>query len=149
MRQTIFKTTLLAGTLDIVAACIHAYALRGTMPSQVLRYVASGVFGTSAFTRSDVMLFWGLLFHFIIAFSCTVCYFLVYPKIRLLMKSWLLGAFAIGVVAWCVTNLIVVPLSNTPKSTFDITKVPVALGILIICIGGPIAYMASIFFRKR
>jgi hypothetical protein len=149
MWRIIFKTTLIAGTLDITAACIHSYLLRGTMPSRVLRYVASGVFGSSAFTAGNEMLAWGLLFHFIIAFSCTACYFLLYPKMKILTRSWLIDAIAVGVVAWCVTNLIVVPMSNTPKFPFDIMKVPIGLSILIICIGIPIAYGADLFFKKK
>ncbi|MEO7991568.1 MAG: hypothetical protein ABI663_18590 [Chryseolinea sp.] len=149
MWRIIFKTTLIAGTLDITAACIHSYLLNGTMPSRVLRYVASGVFGASAFTGSNIMLVWGLLFHFIIAFSCTACYFLLYQKMKILTRSWLIDAVAVGVVAWCVTNLIVVPMSNTPKFPFDIMKVPIGLSILIICIGIPIAYGADLFFKKK
>jgi len=149
MWRTILKTTLIAGTCDIVAACIQSYIVNGTMPSRVLRYVASGVFGKSAFVGGDEMVVWGLFFHFIIAFSCTACFFLLYPKIEILKRSWLIDAVAIGVVAWCVTNLIVVPMSNTPKFPFNIEKVPVGLTILIVCIGIPIAYHAKLFFAKR
>ncbi len=149
MWRVIFKTTLIAGALDITAACIHSYLLNGTMPSRVLRYVASGVFGASAFTGSGVMMVWGLLFHFIIAFSCTAFYFLLYPKIKILSRSWFIDAVAIALVAWCVTNLIIVPMSNTPKFPFDITKAPVGLAILIVCIGIPIAYHAKLFFANN
>lgn len=149
MWRAIFKTTLIAGTCDIVAACIQSYVVNGTLPSRVLRYVASGVFGKSALTGGDEMIVWGLVFHFIIAFSCTASYFLAYPKIKLLKRNWLIDAVLVGAVAWCVTNLIVVPMSNTPKFPFDITKVPISLSILIVCIGVPIAYGADVYFKKR
>ncbi len=149
MWRTIFKTTLIAGTLDITAACIHSYLMNNTMPSTVLKFVASGVFGTAAFKGGYGMMAWGLLFHFIIAFACTACFFLLYPKIKILWRSWVANAVAVGVVAWCVTNLIVVPMSNTPKSAFNIERVPVALSILIVCIGIPIAYHAKLFFANN
>ncbi|HPM30958.1 MAG TPA: hypothetical protein PLJ60_11550 [Chryseolinea sp.] len=149
MWRVIFKTALLAGTLDIIAAFIQSYLTNNTTPSRVLQFVASGVFSTSAFTGSTVMLVWGLFFHFSIAFSCTACFFLVYPKIKVLSASWILNAVAIGIVAWCVTNLIIVPLSNTPKSPFNILKVPMGLSILIVCIGMPIAYYAKLFFQEK
>jgi hypothetical protein len=149
MWRIIFKVTLLAGTLDITAACIQSYLVNNTMPSRVLRFVASGVFGMSAFTDGNIMLVWGLVFHFIIAFACAACFFLLYSKIKVLSKSWTINAFVIGIVAWCVTNLIVEPLSNTPKFPFNISKVPVGLAILIICIGMPIAYYAKLFFEKK
>jgi hypothetical protein len=149
MWRAIFKTTLIAGTCDIVAACIQSYVVNGSMPSRVLRYVASGVFGKSAFSGGNEMIAWGLVFHFIIAFSCTACYFLLYPKIEILKRSWWIDAVLVGVAAWCVTNLIVVPMSNTPKFPFDIMKVPLSLGILIVCIGLPIAYGADAYFKKK
>src|SRR6187455_2206915 len=99
MWRAIFKTTLIAGTCDIVAACIQSYVVNGTMPSRVLRYVASGVFGKSAFIGGNEMIAWGLVFHFIIAFSCTACYFLLYPKIKILRRSWWIDAVLVGVVA--------------------------------------------------
>ncbi len=149
MWSSIFRTTLIAGMLDIIAACLHSYLTNGTMPSRVLRFVASGVFGTSAFTGGNQMLAWGLLFHFIIAFSCTASFFLLYPKIKILSSSWLANAVVIGVVAWCVTNLIIVPISNTPKFPFNPGRAAVALVILVICIGMPIAYNAKYFFGKK
>ncbi len=79
--STIVQAGLLAGTLDISAACIHAYLLRGTTPVQVLRYVASGVWGTDAFQGGTGIALQGLLFHFIIAFGWTVLFFLAYPLI--------------------------------------------------------------------
>lgn len=149
MWRVIFKTAFIAGTCDIVAACIQSYVANGTVSSRVLRYVASGVFGSAAFTGGNEMVVWGLFFHFIIAFACTASFFLLYPQIKILWRSWMVNAIAVGVVAWCVTNLIVVPLSNTPKFPFNIEKVPVGLTILIVCIGIPVAYHAKLFFAKK
>ncbi|HET9747648.1 MAG TPA: hypothetical protein VFP97_18150, partial [Chitinophagaceae bacterium] len=67
---------LLAGALDIIAACIHAYLARGTQPQQVLRFIASGVFGKDA-ANGNMMIVWGLLFHFLIAISFTLCFFVL------------------------------------------------------------------------
>ena len=46
MKRSFFASALtaglVAGTLDITAACIHAYLRNGTTPAQVLKDVASG-----------------------------------------------------------------------------------------------------------
>ena len=74
MRKSFFASALIAGViagaLDIAAAFIHAYLARGTQPEQVLRYIASGVFGKEA-ANGNMMIVWGLLFHFLIAISFT------------------------------------------------------------------------------
>ena len=48
---------ILVGTLDITAACIQYFIKTGKNPTGVLRFVASGAFGTDAFTGSNMMLF--------------------------------------------------------------------------------------------
>ena len=48
--SAIVLTGFIAGTLDITAACIQYYIRTGKGPANVLRYVASGVFGKEAFT---------------------------------------------------------------------------------------------------
>lgn len=49
MWKPIFKTTLLAGSLDITAACVNAYISNKIMPGRVLQYIASGIFGKDAY----------------------------------------------------------------------------------------------------
>ena len=48
MWKQIFKTTIIAGCLDIIAACIQSYILKSSTPDKVLKYIASGVFGKAA-----------------------------------------------------------------------------------------------------
>lgn len=148
MWKSIFTTALIAGTCDITASCLNAYRVSGMTPDRLLKYVASGAFGKSAYSGGYDMLTWGLLFHFIIAFSCTVCYFLLYPKLPFLERSLWLNAVLIGMVAWCVTNLIVIPLSQITPAPFDLSKALIAVSILIVCIGLPIAYGAQQFYKN-
>ena len=147
MWKSILLTTLLAGTLDITAACLNAYLSAKLMPETVLRYVASGAFGKSAFTGDNSMILWGLCFHFIIALSCTVCYFLAYPKLEFLHQNLLLSSILIGVAAWIVTNLGIIPMSQIVPRPFDFTKVLIAAAILVVCIGLPIACNTANFYK--
>ena len=141
--KTIVAAGLLAGTLDIVTACTH-YALRtGKNPVAVLRFVASGVFGQDAFTGSSLMPIWGLLFHYLIAFSFTVVFFWLYPRLRLFALNRYLLAILFGLFIWTVMNLLVVPLSNTPKGPFNWSSALQNMAILIIMIGVPLSLIAA------
>jgi hypothetical protein len=55
MWKYIAGTALLAGTLDIAAAFLQAWRMSGTTPVRVLRFIASGVMGKSAFSGGPEM----------------------------------------------------------------------------------------------
>ncbi len=147
MWKQILNAGLLAGSLDITAACINAYLSGKVMPDRLLKFIASGVFGKAAFSGGYGMLAWGLFFHFLIAFSCTIVFFILYPKIPFLRQSHIVNSLCIGIVAWAVTNLIVMPLSHTPKIPFAAGKVAVAIGILVVCIGLPLSILAGRYYK--
>ena len=141
--NAILLTGLTAGFLDITAACTQYYIKTGKGPGGVLRYVASGVFGKKAFAGGTGMAVWGLFFHFIIAFSLTIFFFWLYPKIRWLRKNIVLSGLLYGVFAWLVTNLFIIPLSRGPSVPFVLSKAIIAALILMACIGLPISLMAN------
>ena len=149
MWKTIIITTLIAGTLDIIAACTNAYLTAQTPPDIILKYIASGVFGTSAFSGGITMILFGLFFHFIIVFACTVSFFWLYEKLPFLKQNILLNAVLIGAVAWFVTNVIIIPLSKISNSTFDFNSALIAVCILFVCVGLPVAYMAKRYYQFK
>jgi hypothetical protein len=149
MWKSIFITTLIAGTLDIAAACINAYHSAKITPDIILKYIASGAFGKTAFTGGTGMMIYGLLFHYIIAFACTFTFFLLYPKLSFLKHSIFLNAFLLGIIAWFVTTIIIIPLSKIPTSPIKFSQALIAISILIICIGLPVAYAAKKYFRIK
>ncbi len=148
MWKQIFKTTLLAGSLDITAACIQAYATNGTTPDIILKYVASGLLGKDAFAGGYGTMVIGLLFHFIIAFACTLVFFLLYPKLKFLHRSVLLNSFFIALIAWAVTTQIIIPLSEIKPGVFNLKKVAIAVAILFVCIGLPVAIAAKKYYLR-
>lgn len=149
MIKTIIRTALLAGTLDITAACLQAYTMAGMMPEKLLRYIASGVFGKAAFEEGNSMIVWGLLFHFIIAFSCTIIFFWLYPKISFLKHKLLINSLLIAIIAWAITNWVIIPTSLIPNRTFNLIKAVMAIAILFVCIGLPISYNAQRYFANK
>lgn len=147
MWKTILLTTFIAGGLDISAASVSAYLKSGATPDRALRFVASGFFGHRAFTGNRLMLIWGVIFHFIIAFACTACFFLAYPKWKLLVSNPWANSIIVGVTAWVVTELVIIPASNAPRTPFTLSHVAVNINILIFCIGLPIAWQADQYFK--
>lgn len=149
MWKQILKTGLLAGTLDIVAACTQAYVMRGTTPDTVLKFIASGVLGSTAMKGGAEVALLGLLFHFVIAFSCTIIFFLVYPKLQVLHKSIALNSLLIAVVAWAVTTLIIIPLSKIHPAPLQLQRAVIAISILYVCIGLPVAAAAKKLYVNK
>jgi hypothetical protein len=148
MWKQILKTTFIAGSLDIAAACTQAWLIKSTTPEIVLKYIASGVFGKDAFAGGTGMILSGLLFHFIIAFACTLVYFMLYPKIKLLHIHILLSSLFIAIIAWAVTTQLLIPLSKIKPATFNLTKALTAITILYICIGLPVSIFAKYYYTK-
>jgi hypothetical protein len=149
MYKQILKATFIAGSLDIIAACLQAWLSKSTVtPDVVLKYIASGVFGKDAYAGGTEMILCGLLFHFMIAFACTLVYFLLYPKLKFLHWNIFFSSLLIALVAWAVTTQLIMPMSQIKQPPFDLTKALSAIAILYVCIGLPVSYFAKRFYRK-
>ncbi len=137
------KAALLVGTLDILAAFIQFYLKTGKGPAPVLKFIASGIFGKAAFTGGDIMIMYGLLLHFLIAFIFTLLFFFVCAKFPAILQMKFLTGIIYGAFVWAAMNFIVLPLSQVPAAPFNLTNAIIAMSILIICIGLPLAFIAN------
>jgi hypothetical protein len=138
---------LLAGTLDIIAACGLFSIRTGQDPTVVLRFVASGVFGPDALAGGWSMAFAGLLFHFIIAYSWTTLYLLLSPKLP--NGSWIVYGLLYGVLVWLIMNLIVLPyLSRITPRPFSWSGALIGALILMLAIGLPVSYLSKKFYSR-
>ena len=145
----IIITGLIAGTLDILAACTQFYFKTCNSPLRVLEYIASGALGPDAFTGGVGMALVGLFFHYIIAMSWTVLLFMAYPIFALLRKNKYATGVGYGIFVWAMMNLIVVPLSRVPARPLALIPSIEAVIILIFCVGLPVSLMANRFFSKQ
>jgi hypothetical protein len=136
---------LLVGSLDISAAFIHFYSKTGKGPTPILKYIASAVFGKEAYTGGNEMVALGLAFHYIIAFGFTFFFFWLFRQWPLLSKNRILTGILYGIFMWAFMQFIVLPLSNIPGFVLSIKPVNalIAIGILIVCIGIPLALLAQ------
>jgi uncharacterized membrane protein YagU involved in acid resistance len=145
----ILQTGFIAGALDAIAASVNFTIRTGKNPVRVFRFIASGLFGKTALTGGLLMAGCGLLFHFLIAFSFTTFFFLIYPKINILSKNSIITGLVYGVFVWLIMNKIVVPLSNTPKLPFDLTQTILGIIILMLAVGLPISLMAKKYYTGK
>ena len=145
----IIPAALLAATLDISAACIDYYIQSGKGPQGVLKFIASGVFGAAAFSGGSEMIWLGLLFHYIIVFAFTYFLYRLYIPLKFLHKNIWVTAILYALFTWAVMNVVVVPLSNTPKFPFNAVKALKNFIILIFTIGLPLSLIMKNFFTKQ
>jgi hypothetical protein len=136
------KAGLVVGSLDIGAAFLQYYLKTGRNPLGILPFIASGVFGKKAFTGGTEMMVLGLLFHYLIATTWAFIFYYMIIRLPLFRRSWIATGIIYGLLVWCVMNLVVVPLSNTPSRTFTLSGTLIGMGILVCCIGLPLAFMA-------
>lgn len=147
--KTIIIAWLICGSLDILTAFIDYYIKTGKGPDGVLKYIASGVFGKDAFGGSSLMIWLGLMFHYLIALLFTLLFFLLYPRMKFLQFNVLITAIIFGLIVWAIMNFVVVPISNTPKSTSGQRNLIKPLLILICMIGLPLSIVYKRHFKDR
>ena len=143
------KAGIIIGILDGFAAVINAYLRSGTDPKQVFRFIASGYFGAKAFILGSKFIYWGVLFHFLIAFGWTLLFFLLYANRSLIRKHYLASGAVYGIFVWGIMSGIVVPLSRTPNLSFSYTGAAIMLGIHILIIGVPVAVLAKKYLGDK
>lgn len=149
--KPMFIAGIVAGTLDGLAAVTMYYVQTGKDPMNVFRFIASGVFGTLAFTGGIPTALAGIIFHYIIAFGWTILFLWLAMRSRFLTANWILAGIIYGIFVWLMMNLVVLPLSlvpmkTSPKDWLDILK---GMIILITCIGLPISFTAKKYMRKN
>ena len=158
MKRSFFASALtaglVAGTLDIIAACTQAFLKTGTMPSQVLKYVASGAVDPKTFSSDTTLAAVGLLVHFIIAILFTFFFFFLARQIPSLVKYPVLIGVLYGVFVWGTMRFIILPYISrlNPKPIAGeeaIKNAAIAAAIIVVCVGIPVALLARRYLRTK
>ena len=147
--KSILWSGLVAGILDSIAGIIVYYLYFGLDPLQVLQFIASGIYGPTAINGGFYMIIIGIFFHFLIAYTCAIIYFLLYPKIDFLIRYKVISGLLFGLGIWLVMNLLILPYSNIPKSSFDFSLALVGIIWHMILVGLPIAMVTALHFNAR
>lgn len=148
--KTIFLSTLVAGSLDISAACLYyAVILHKTSATKILQSIASGTFGKAAYEEGLRTALIGLSLHFFIAFIFAALYFFMFPRLRFLRRNTILAGVVYGIFVWLVMNVIVLPITFNLAPVFAVTNVLPGVIILIIAIGLPVSFITRAYYNRR
>ena len=146
--QAILTAWLLCGVLDITAACMQAWIQAGRMPADVLRGVASALWGRPAMDAGAGMAAIGLAMHFTVALTWTMIFVVLSRRISLLRTAplWIVGPLY-GVVVFSVMNYGTLPALSWLRSLYLHTppRWPGTMswpqfGIHMVCVGPPIVW---------
>jgi hypothetical protein len=146
--RPILLATLVAGTLDILAATgLTLFYARRTV-ADMLRGVASGPFpGATDWGTSGAAL--GLAVHFTLMAIMVAVYFFAAARRPALRARPILWGVLYGLATYVVMNLIVVPLRFEGAFPPSTRSVVTQLFCHIVLVGLPIALIAARHFRRR
>ncbi len=144
--RTILLTSFLVGTLDALAAIVIYRA----DPTRMFQFIASGAFGAGeAFSGGSLMVFYGILFHYLIASSWVVLFFLIYPASSLMKKNKYITGVCYGIFIWIIMNQVIIPMSEIPQGAFDFKGALIGASILIFAVGLPTSLIIHRYYWRK
>ena len=146
--KAIFWGGLIAGTLDLTAACVASWLRAGVTPIRVMQSVSSGLLGAESYNGGAKTAVLGVVLHFFIATTATAVFYVASRKLRFLIEQPVVWGLIYGVVVYAFMNFVVLPLSAFPQRTPPRVSGRI-IGSLIImfCIGLPIAAIVRRFSK--
>ena len=147
--RVIILAGLVAGTLDILAACIVSWLRAGVTPIRVLQSIAAGVYGSASFGGGTKTAVLGLILHFIIATTAAAVYYVASRRLNFLIDQPIIAGLLYGVVVYLFMNFVVLPLSNVAKRPVPLSGRIIGIVIIILFVGLPIAAIVRKYSKPR
>ena len=142
----IFWGGFLAGVFDITQAFI-GFGLLGARPFRILQHIAGGVFGSRSMQMGWTSAILGLVFHFAIAFTAAVVYYLASRRLRVMVEHAVVCGLIYGELVFLVMYFVVLPLTPLGPAQFSIaTYITGPIGHTLL-VGLPIALCTRRFAR--
>jgi len=133
---------LVAGTLDLLQACIY-------FGWDIPLVIAGGLLGRKAFNGGAGTYVLGVALHYFIAISAAAIYYAASRRLTYMKESWLICGLFFGAAVDTVMRLIVLPLSalhsHGPYELKDLLK---GLVTHMTVVGLPIAYSMKRFAAR-
>jgi hypothetical protein len=146
--QAIFWGGLVAGTLDITAACVYLWLSANVRPVRVFQSVAAGLFGADSYKGGAKTAALGLALHFLIATTATVVFYLASRKLRFMIERPFIWGPVYGVLVYLFMNFVVLPLSALPqRAAPPLSSRIINMLIIMFCIGLPISLIVRRFSK--
>ena len=146
--QAILSGWLLCGVLDITAACVQSWINAGRTPDQVLKGVASALWGSAAAAGGAGMAAIGLAMHFTVALTATLVFFALSRRLAFLRTAplWIVGPLY-GTIVFSAMNYGTLPALSWVRSLYlhTLPRWPGSMSwpqlwIHMVCVGTPIAW---------
>ena len=145
--QPIFLGGLIAGTLDLTAACVYSWLRASVSPIRVFQFIASGVLGTDSFTGGAKSAVLGVALHFLIATGATTIFYFASRAWFFLIEHPIVSGLLYGIPVYAFMNFVVLPLSQVTQRPQPMSSRLINLVILMFCIGLPIALIVRRYAR--
>lgn len=139
--DTILYGGLAVGVLDGLAAVTNA-GLRGTGPTRVFQYIASGLLGPAAYDGGFATVLLGVSIHFLIAFGAAAVYYRASLSLPVLLRRAVVCGIIYGVAVYFFMGYVVGPLSAARQFPFSPAQLLTGVMIHILFVGLPIALVA-------
>jgi hypothetical protein len=141
--KTIFISGFISGTLDAIAAIIlfaHPASLHNI--SSVFRYIASGLFGKTAYASGFIYPISGLILHYLIALTWSVVYLLIFYRVFRAGYVWAKTIFFASLI-WIIMNGFVMPVCGLNSVYYDGWSVMRSFLVLLLCVSLPICLITE------
>jgi len=142
LSRGIFAAVAVSGTLDILSAFVFG-GMKDVGPGQILRYVASGPFGDSMRDGGLAAAALGLAVHYALMAIMVTLFFVIASRIEFVRRQWLLSGPLYGIAIYLIMYWVVVPARFGTMPKTDYWSVGNALFSHIVCVGLPMAFIAS------
>ena len=118
--RAIATGAVIAAILDALFAVVaYVFVLRAYSVIGVLQYIASGLLGPASFSGGLLTAVLGVTIHFFLAFAFAALYYVASRRYSTLRAQAVPSGIAYGAAIWLFMDLIVLPLTGTPKSPFN------------------------------
>src|SRR5258705_3795551 len=129
------------GVLDFTAALL-VYGYLGAKPLRLLQGIAGGLLGPRTYSGGIATALFGLVCHFVIAFSAAAVYVAASRVAPFLVRHAVPCGALYGIAVYFFMSRVVVPLSAAAKFPFSFKMMIIGIIVHILCVGLPIALAA-------
>jgi uncharacterized membrane protein YagU involved in acid resistance len=141
--KSILISGVIAGTLDAIAAVLlYAKPVNLHNISNIFRYIASGLFGKTAYYTGPFYPFSGLVLHYLIAAIWAAIYILILSKFFNKPGSVWLKTFLFGSLIWVIMNGFVMPVAGL-SARYNGWAIMRSSAVILVCIALPIILIAE------
>jgi hypothetical protein len=146
--KAVLLTGLFVGTTDLVSAYLTQFINSGKFPDKMLNAIAGYAIGfKTAFTGNNWVSLLGLFFHYFIAFSWTLFFFLLFPRVRFLRFNKYLIGMLYAVFVNLVFNQVILPLFPPQRWQLNLGRAYIDWVVFGIIFGIPIVYNAYKYYK--